>query len=298
MRRRRYVMFVAGCVGTVLVSTWSYFYPYWNSIEAAVTHELAAHDIRVSRAPVLVEESSSVYERMVFGILRKPQLRIYQNVDAPAVEFENLAVPLERIGHAIVGLRCPNIVVGDDDVIGISEMVQLRDLYCNFSGLSDSGATRLSSLRYLRRLQIHAPNVSDDGMAWLSTCEAMIDINLSHTSVGDQTVAVICTHGRVESVRLSGTGVTDAAIDLLGATPSLQYLDISHTRVSDLSADYWKGMTALQDVDVSFTRVGDEVADALSRLPMIESVRITGSHITIRGGDILKQSGIEVECGQ
>ena len=156
------------------------------------------------------------------------------------------------------------------------------------AAITDRALFDLSGMPRLSEIRLDHTRVTDRGIVFL--CEEnrlprFEKIFLHNTQVTDDCVPFLAKHTRLRYLDLGGCDVSDRSIDSLATMSSLEYLSLSHERgdgakVTDLSAVELAKLKTLRHLDLSWTSVGDAGLEPISQLPQLESLILSGTHVT------------------
>ncbi len=198
----------------------------------------------------------------------------------------------------IRNVRCPSLFVEDSNVNTLSLCTQVEILECDFTRLTDAGASRLR-LPSIGILWFSAPHVTDDGMTWLSDCDELSLVRLDGTAITTRTVELL-NEDCVYTLGLNGTSVQDDVIPCIGRMKDLRLLYLEETALTDAAADLWKDAACsatLVKVDLSDTDVGDDTAEVLATFDQLKEVDVRNTAVTEHGVRVMTEAGISVRSG-
>ena len=201
----------------------------------------------------------------------------------PGFEFGAISQDLEVLAPFVQEMRCPTLVITDDDAATLGMMSHLEDLLFDATVLTDRGARKLAGLRLLRRVEIRAPKVSDRGLSWLGDCNDLFSVRLSGTGVGDDLLAKLATNTGLLFLNFADMLVSSNGIACLRGHPSLRYIYLSGTAIDDGIAVFVADIRGLRSLDCARTKIGDATCRELGALPELTTLVLDGTELTDAG---------------
>ncbi|HEY7425838.1 MAG TPA: family 16 glycoside hydrolase [Gemmataceae bacterium] len=200
-------------------------------------------------------------------------------------------LPTERF--QLLDVNLSSKPAGDEGVVHLKGLSNLRRLLLWNAGISDAGLAHLKDLTGLRELGLFAnPKVTDDGLAHLKSLTNLHNLDLNATSVTDAGMVHLkeltnLAELNLMSTRVSGAGfvhlaglnkitliylgnskVVDSELARLEGLNNLKVLSLHHTSVSDAGLVHLKGLKQLRELHLLKTKVTNAgVADLQKALP-------------------------------
>ncbi len=156
------------------------------------------------------------------------------------------------------------------DLDRLHRFPELKDLWLEGSGVSDSFLASLPKFQSLEKLRLKHTQISAGGLVHLKRLPRLKYLSLENTTVDDEGLAHLAGLANLEYLDLGGTRITDEGLASLAGFPHLEVLDLSSTKITDKGMKQLESSTSLQRLSVWGTGVSDAgVARLEAALPGI-----------------------------
>jgi flagellar biosynthesis/type III secretory pathway chaperone len=123
--------------------------------------------------------------------------------------------------------------------------------------------------------------------------------NVRHVRIGSSTAdksffIAISEIPTLQFLGLEGMEIDNEVLQHISTNKQIVFLSLSRSDVTDEGVRQIAGMEMLEQLDVSNTACSDAVVDDLLLLPRLKAVDPSGSQITEKGAQRLKDAGIEI----
>lgn len=140
--------------------------------------------------------------------------------------------------RALLGLNFIASGLGDNGLLQISKIRQLKELHVDGTPITDAGLAHVSGLR-LKSLSLSSTAVSDDGLSSLQDMRSLETLNLGDTRVTDAGLAKLHGLTSLKNLNLLDTKVTNSGVNAL--RNALPGLEIEHESTPLKKSRPWPG---------------------------------------------------------
>jgi Leucine-rich repeat (LRR) protein len=233
-------------------------------LEFSYTRKSAAND------PLL---KKFVYDRNSDG--HPPEWVLQFSAEDRPPEFGNGAIlaGIDDIGV----LELSGAWVIDDDLMAISKMSGIKEIYLNHTSIGNVGLTYLSSLKSIDILTLNNSLISESGLAVLQAFSKLRELSIYGCKLSDSGLAYIGNITSLQSVLLSSADIRDLEISKLARLPNLRELHIRESPM--LTGNGMEAFLQLEVLQLSGTSLNDESMVRLRQLHKLRYLDLSGSAI-------------------
>jgi predicted nucleic acid-binding protein len=158
-----------------------------------------------------------------------------------------------------------------------AEDIELMNSYFTGDRLTDADLMQLTGLLDIRELYLQSRGVTDAGLSRLGELRRLTTLYLSGTSITDMGLVYVGALRGLRTLNLAKTGITDAGLPHLSGLTNLHKLTLWGTDVTDLGLTYLRCLTGLRELDLENTQVSvagvEELRRALPEAEIFSSVK-------------------------
>jgi internalin A len=197
---------------------------------------------------------------------------------------------LRRFKH-LVRLKIEQL--DDEELGGLIQLPQIRDLYVSGAGITDRGVKTLAGLGSVTTLFLRYAPVTDAGMDELARMKQLEHLDLFQTRVTDAGLAPLAKLPKLLQLDLEGLPITDRGLTILSDTNGLESLGLVESQVTDEGMSILARIRSLREVDLSQTAITDGGLERLAESAGIHGIRLNYTRVSDIGMQSLpKMSGL------
>jgi hypothetical protein len=144
----------------------------------------------------------------------------------------------------------PGRFVGDDDLMQVGRLTQLRRLHFKYSNITDEGLRHLTGLQSLTDLELTRTNITDAGLVHVGQLRSLVRLNLQQTNVTGTGLTHLRPLKRLTRLNLQVTPLRDGTLEVLAELPALRFLDLDMTPITDASIHDLSKLASLRELSV------------------------------------------------
>lgn len=165
----------------------------------------------------------------------------------------------------------------------IGKLTGLRELYAEFSEITDEMVSTWAALQKLERLQLHNNLIGDEGCRHIARFKQLRVLNLSNNPVTDAGAKENATLSYLEALGLDGTYIGDPTLVDIAKRTGLTGVDLSETRVTDRGLAQLANLTKLARLTLNRTQVTDAGLMHLQGLTELKDLQLDQTRVTTAG---------------
>jgi len=148
--------------------------------------------------------------------------------------------------------------VTDEDLAGITNPENIRNLSLGRTSVTDKGLAHLAGCKNLQWLDLSLTATTDDGLKHFAAASGLKQLFLEGTKVTDTSLPLIASFKQLEELDLANLAITDEGLAAIANLRTLKVLYLTGSPITDEGLAHLRNLKQLQQLEKEGTKITPE----------------------------------------